>query len=191
MRLIENENKKFVNNILKNLNEAEDYTSKYDELEDLLNLYIKTTEDKLNLYNYFNKEKLDNLDGNNEYIYDDWLFDMLYDIDDGYAKLRKYLEAIDDELEAHMDKINEVDELSVYNLGASNGYIYDAEALKSYNSYNNTDYSEIIELQYDSKYARQKSINQIADRYKKLSVENLDKGYRFPYIATFAKIENK
>lgn len=82
-----------------------DYISKYDELDDLLNTFAGTDEDKLNLYNYFNSDKpLKDLDGENEYLYDDWLFDFRKD---HYDELRAYLDEKDEELGIIIDKISE------------------------------------------------------------------------------------
>lgn len=85
--------------------EASDYVSKYDELDDLLDEYVSSNEEKLKLYNYFNDTELDNLDTfENEAKYDDWLFDA---VKKDYNKLRAYLDEKAEDTDILMDKITD------------------------------------------------------------------------------------
>lgn len=80
------------------------YVSKYDELDNLIDTYIVTKQDKLDLYNTFNAEQLTDLSGKNEMIYDEWLFNMK---EEHFEDLKEYLDDLDTETENYIDEINE------------------------------------------------------------------------------------
>lgn len=92
-----------------NLNESGDYVSKYDELEDLLDTYVVSEADKVELYNTFNDTPIDNLQGDNDLKYDDWLDDMR---SSHFNVLMRYLKEKDNDTDYLISKINETKVLS-------------------------------------------------------------------------------
>lgn len=92
------------NKEMSNLNEVSEYVSKYDELDNLLNVYIVDDESKIDLYNYFNNDEIDNLDNDNEQKYDNWLDEMK---ENNFDELMEYLKEKDDDTTYLIDKICE------------------------------------------------------------------------------------
>ena len=83
-----------------------DYISMYDELNDLLDNFVSTDEEKLSLYNWFNDEEMTEMTDDNEEIYRDWLDDM---IATNYRELRDYLDDLASNDEWYMNKITSND----------------------------------------------------------------------------------
>ena len=92
------------NKEISNLNEVSEYVSKYDELDNLLNVYIVDDESKIDLYNYFNNDEIDNLENDNEQKYDNWLDEMK---ENNFDELMEYLKEKDDDTTYLIDKIGE------------------------------------------------------------------------------------
>ena len=92
------------NKEISNLNEVSEYVSKYDELDNLLNVYIVDDESKIDLYNYFNNDEIDNLKNDNEQKYDNWLDEMK---ENNFDELMEYLKEKDDDTTYLIDKIGE------------------------------------------------------------------------------------
>lgn len=92
------------NKEMSNLNEVSEYVSKYDELDNLLNVYIVDDESKIDLYNYFNNDEIDNLENDNEQKYDNWLDEMK---ENNFDELMEYLKEKDDDTTYLIDKIGE------------------------------------------------------------------------------------
>lgn len=88
----------------KSIEESTEYKSKFDDLEDLIDIHIKTNDDKLKFYNHFNDEKLDSLDGDNELKYDDWKAELSTNNYDGAYE---YLIDLDADLDVTMGKVDE------------------------------------------------------------------------------------
>jgi len=81
-----NENKK--------VEDYDDYVSIYDEIDDMLDYLVTDDKTKLELYNHFNSSSpLENLEGENEDVYDEWLFEFKLD---NARKLKRYLNKLDD-----------------------------------------------------------------------------------------------
>lgn len=92
-----------------NLDESGDYVSKYDELDDLLDTYVVSEADKVELYNTFNDTPIDNLQGDNDLKYDDWLDDMR---SSHFNVLMRYLKEKDNDTDYLISKMNETKVLS-------------------------------------------------------------------------------
>lgn len=84
--------------------ESSDYVSKFDELDELLDIYAVSEIDKVSLYNHFNNTEISDLKGNNDELYDNWLDDMK---ENHFKELMDYLKELDDETATYIDKINE------------------------------------------------------------------------------------
>ncbi len=83
--------------------EDTEYISKYDELEELLDLHAGTTIDKQGLYNYFNDDNQMNTDFDDD-KYDEWLDDMR---ENHFDELYEYLTELDDDLESELNDLYE------------------------------------------------------------------------------------
>lgn len=83
------------------LEESTEYKSKYDELDDLLNLFAVADVHKMELYNAFNNDTMKEFDDEE---YDKWLEDMK---NEHFDELFDYLKDKSDELEYYMGKLNE------------------------------------------------------------------------------------
>ena len=83
--------------------EASEYISKYDELEDLLELHANFDNDKMGLYNYFNSDAQMNTKFDDD-KYNDWLDDMK---ENHFDELYRYLQELDKDLDAEMGELNE------------------------------------------------------------------------------------
>lgn len=87
-----------------NIKESSDYISKYDELNELLDIYAVSEIDKVALYNHFNDNTLSDLKGKNDELYDNWLDDMK---ENHFEDLMEYLKELDNETDSYINKINE------------------------------------------------------------------------------------
>lgn len=85
----------------KKITEDTEYVSKYDELDDLLNIYAGIDNGKLELYNAFNNNSMKEFDDDE---YDMWLEDMK---NEHFDELMTYLKEKDEETSYYMSKINE------------------------------------------------------------------------------------
>ena len=81
--------------------EASEYISKYDELDELLDIYAGLDNGKLALYNLFNDNSMEEFDDEE---YDLWLEDMK---NEHFDELFATLKEMDEEQEYYMNKINE------------------------------------------------------------------------------------
>ena len=85
----------------KKVTEDAEYVSMYDELDDLLDRFASTDEQKVELYNAFNETEMTEF---NEDVYDNWLDEMTYH---NYRELRDYLDDLADTDDWQFSKITE------------------------------------------------------------------------------------
>lgn len=89
------------------LEESTEYKSKYDELDDLLNLFAVADPHKMELYNVFNNNTMQEFDDEE---YDKWLEDMK---NEHFDELFAYLKERSDELDYYIGKLNETKEIKL------------------------------------------------------------------------------
>ena len=85
----------------KKVTEDTEYVSMYDELDDLLDRFASTDEQKVELYNAFNETEMTEF---NEDVYDNWLDEMTHH---NYRELRDYLDDLADTDDWQFSKITE------------------------------------------------------------------------------------
>ena len=85
----------------KKVTEDTEYVSMYDELDDLLDRFASTDEQKVELYNAFNETEMTEF---NEDVYDNWLDEMTHH---NYRELRDYLDDLADTDDWLFSKITE------------------------------------------------------------------------------------
>ena len=85
----------------KKVTEDAEYVSMYDELDDLLDRFASTDEQKVELYNAFNETEMTEF---NEDVYDNWLDEMTHH---NYRELRDYLDDLADTDDWQFSKITE------------------------------------------------------------------------------------
>lgn len=83
--------------------EASDYVSKYDEIDDMIDLLVSTPQEKVWLYNTFNPEaKIEKYDETTEDLFREWLETAKTE---NYEELRKYLDEQQAELDAYANEL--------------------------------------------------------------------------------------